>query len=80
MRLALVKPDLASAVEDTLIRAGTTGQLQSVVSDEQLKKMLEQFAGDDSSATSGVVAKKKVIVQRKKTCESDDDDDDSDLL
>jgi programmed cell death protein 5 len=81
VRLALVKPDLVSAVEDTLIRAGTTGQLKGVVTDGQLKKMLEQFSsgGSDDGAGAG---QKKVVVQRKKygVDDSDEDDDDSDLL
>jgi len=66
-----------------LIRAGTTGQLKGVVSDSQLKKMLEQFSEDGTGGDlSGGGAKKKVVVQRKKTSvdNSDDDDDDSDLL
>ena len=77
MRLALVKPDLAMSVEDTLIRAATSGSLKGIVSDDQLKKMLEQFADD---STTGTAPKKKVIIKRRKTCESSDEDDDSDLL
>jgi programmed cell death protein 5 len=85
VRLALVKPDLVAAVEDTLIRAATGGQLKGMVTDSQLKKMLEQFA-DEGGGTSAVgsagAAKKKVVVQRKKSAVDDDedDDDDSDLL
>ena len=76
--LKLVKPDFAASVEDSLIRAGTTGQLKSIVSDAQLKTMLEQFAADGPEGSAA--AKKKVTIQRRKTCESSDDDDDSDLL
>lgn len=76
--LKLVKPDFAASVEDSLIRAGTSGQLKTMVSDPQLKTMLEQFANDGPDG--GGAAKKKVTIQRRKTCESSDDDDDSDLL
>ena len=75
--LRLAKPDFCSAVEDTLIKAATSGQLKSQVTEAQLKTMLEQFAGEGGV---GAAARKKVVIQRRKTCDSDDDDDDSDLL
>ena len=75
--LRLVKPDFCSAVEDTLIKAATSGQLRGLVTEAQLKTMLEQFAGEGGV---GAGAQKKVVIQRRKTCDSDDDDDDSDLL
>ena len=75
--LKLVKPDFCNAVEDTLIRAATMGQLKGLVTEETLKQMLEQFSTEGGV---GNVARKKVTIQRRKTCDSDEDDDDSDLL
>ena len=78
-RLALVKKEKARAVEDSLIHAATSGQLKSLVSEEQLIKMLEQLSGGES--TEGTVIKKSgiTVVRRKTGFEDDDDDNDDDL-
>ena len=80
VRLALVKPDFVSAVEDSLISAAQNGQLRGKVTDEQLKVMLEQMSDGDVSV-GGVKKSKKVVVQRRKyDMDEEEDDDDSDLL
>ena len=75
-RLKLVRGEKARAVEDSLIRAATTGALKQKVTEEQLVQMLEQFAGTDDK---GDGAKKKgITIQRRKSAFDDDDDDDND--
>jgi len=64
-RIALVKPEKARAVEDSIIRAAQSGQLASKIDENKLIQMLEQ-----SSEKQG---KPKITIQRKKR-DSDDDD------
>lgn len=73
-RLKLVKPEKASAVEESLIKAATNQQLKAKVTDKQLQEMLAGVS-DDSS-----VNKKKIIVQRKKYADDSESDNDDDLL
>ncbi len=76
-RLKLVKKDKARAVEDSLIKAATTGQLRNKVSEEALISMLDGVAG--GGAEGGAEAPKKSIsIQRRNYGMDDDDDDDND--
>jgi len=74
-RMKLVRPDKARAVEDSLIRAATTGALKQKVSEEQLVAMLGQY---EESQSGGGGAKKGITIQRRKYGMDDDDDDDND--
>ncbi len=77
-RLALVRPDKARAVEDSLITADSHGKLKEKVTEEQLIQFLGQL---DGGSDAPVAAKQSAIkVQRRKYMDDDDDDDDSDLL
>ena len=76
-RLAIVKPELARTLGDSLIKAATTGQLAAKVTDETLKKMLEN--GTDVFGEP-LQTKKKVIIQRRKYDSDDSGDNDDDLL
>ena len=79
-RLKLVKKDKARAVEDSLIKAATSGQLRSKVSEEQLISMLDGVNGG-AGGEDGAPAKKGVKVQRRNYgMDSDDDDNDDDLM
>jgi len=73
--MKLVRPDKARAVEDSLIRAATTGALKQKVSEEQLVAMLGQY---EESQSGGGGAKKGITIQRRKYGMDDDDDDDND--
>ena len=77
---SLVKQDMVRAVEDSLIQAATNGQLKSRISDEGLKKMLEQMSADGGSDFNSTKPKKVVIQRRKMKGFEDDDDNDDDLL
>ena len=78
-RLKLVKKDKARAVEDSLIKAATSGQLRSKISEEQLIGMLDGVSG--AGGEEGAPAKKAVTVQRRNYgMDSDDDDNDDDLM
>ena len=82
-RMAIVRKDKARAVEDSLIRGATNGQIKTKISEEQLIKMLENIGGDGGSegGAGAGTGKKGVVVQRRKYgIDDDDDDDDSDLL
>ena len=75
-RLKLVKKEKARAVEDSLIKAATTGQLRSKVTEEALISMLDGVSGGvegDSGAN-----KKSISIQRRNYGMDDDDDDDND--
>lgn len=72
-RLALVKPEKARRIEDTLISATLSGQLKTKVTEKQLIDMLDRIEEGESSV-------KKVTIQRRKFDLDDDDDDDSDML
>ena len=77
-RLKLVKKDKARAVEDSLIKAATSGQLRSKVTEEALITMLDGVSGGDSE---GGISKKAVSIQRRNYgMDSDDDDNDDDLM
>ena len=41
-RISLTRPQLASQVEDLLVRMGQQGQIRGQVTDEALKGLLEQ--------------------------------------
>lgn len=43
-RIALTRPEMASRVEDLLVRMGQAGQIRGQVSDEQLKGLLQQVS------------------------------------
>ena len=74
-RMKLVRADKARAVEDSLIRAATTGALKQKVSEEHLVAMLGQY---EESQSAGGGAKKGITIQRRKYGMDDDDDDDND--
>ena len=71
-RMQLVRKDRARAVEDSLIKAATTGQLRSKVTDEALVKMLEGGGLEDEKRT--------VSIQRRNYGMDDDSDNDDDLM
>ena len=77
-RMKLVRAEKARAVEDSLIRAATTGQLKTKVTEEQLIAMLEQFGGAGGAEGEGG-KKKGVVIQRRKCFDDDSDDNDDDL-
>jgi programmed cell death protein 5 len=81
-RLALVRKDTARAVEDSLIKAATTGKLAQMVSEAELIKMLDKLCGGTGGGTGegegGGGPKKKITIQRRKYGIDDDDDDDND--
>ncbi|RSH84443.1 uncharacterized protein EHS24_005964 [Apiotrichum porosum] len=52
-RISLTRPQLASQVEELLVRMGQGGQIRGKVSDEQLKQLLEQTPGSDEVAGRG---------------------------
>ena len=76
----MVKKEKARLVEDSLIKAATTGQLKSKVTDAQLITMLEQMNPADTEGTGGAGGgkKKAIIIQRRKYGMDDDDVDDND--
>ena len=43
MNIRLVKPELAAAVENYLINAASTGRLNKMLNDEELKQILMQL-------------------------------------
>ncbi|KAF8065805.1 Pdcd5 [Scenedesmus sp. PABB004] len=65
-RIALVKPDKARNVESMILNAAKRGALQSKVSEEQLKGMLEQLSERESAAS-------KITIQRRRPVFQDDD-------
>lgn len=81
-RLKLVKKEKARAVEDSLIKAATSGQLRTKVSEEELIGMLDGVSGGSSGGEGGENSSKKgVSIQRRNYgMDSDDDDNDDDLL
>ena len=81
-RLSLVKKDKARMVEDSLIKAATTGRLQGKVTEEQLIAMLEQIGagGGGEEAVGGGSKSRGVTIQRRKYGMDDDDDDNDDEL
>lgn len=76
-RLSLVKKEKARLVEDSLIKAATTGALKSKVTDAQLIAMLEQLNPGEKGIASGG-GKKGIVIQRRKYGMDDEDDDDND--
>lgn len=77
-RLSLVKKEKARLVEDSLIKAATTGALKSKVTDAQLIAMLEQLNPKDGEKGGAIGGKKGIVIQRRKYGMDDDDDDDND--
>ncbi|WFD20239.1 hypothetical protein MCAP1_002483 [Malassezia caprae] len=75
-RIALVKPQKASAISDILLQMARSGQVRQRVSEEQLIMLLDQVdqVGANESANKITLTWQ---VTRKKTF--DDDDDDWDL-
>jgi DNA-binding TFAR19-related protein (PDSD5 family) len=43
-RIALTRPEMASRVEDLLVRMGQAGQIRGQVTDDQLKGLLQQVS------------------------------------
>ncbi|CAK9111844.1 Importin subunit alpha-6 (Karyopherin subunit alpha-5) [Durusdinium trenchii] len=73
-RVGIVKPDVSTTVQNSLLNAARSGQLQSRVDEDQVKGMLEQV-GQQKAAAS------RVKIQRKTYFDEDDsDDNDDDLL
>jgi DNA-binding TFAR19-related protein (PDSD5 family) len=68
-RIALVRPDRATHLENSLIKMASSRQLSGKVTDKQLVQMLEQF-------TEQTKPKTKITIQRKKNSIFDDDDED----
>lgn len=65
-RIALVKPEKASGVEDVILRAAQMGQIAEKVSEERLITLLEQINNQTTKQT-------KVIIQRRRNVLEDDD-------
>jgi len=78
-RMKLVRAEKARSVEDSLIRAATTGQLRGKVTEEQLIAMLEQIGGGGGEEGGEGGKKKGITIQRRKHFDDDDDDNDDDL-
>lgn len=73
-RLAIVKPEKARKVEDSIIGAAVSGNLRGKVTEPQLIELLENIsAGNELTKTA------KVVIQRRKYFE-DEEEDDTDLL
>jgi DNA-binding TFAR19-related protein (PDSD5 family) len=80
-RLKLVKKDKARAVEDSLIKAATSGQLRAKLSEEQLISMLDGVGGGGEGGGEGTGSKRGITTQRRNYgMDSDDDDNDDDLM
>ncbi len=77
-RLKLVKKDKARAVEDSLIKAATSGQLRNKVTEEALIGMLDGVAGGGGAGGEVGPVKKSISIQRRNYGMDDDDDDDND--
>eukprot|EP00879_Flechtneria_rotunda_P004772 GHRR01005042.1.p1 GENE.GHRR01005042.1~~GHRR01005042.1.p1 ORF type:complete len:133 (+),score=45.63 GHRR01005042.1:211-609(+) len=65
-RIALVKPDKARNVENMILAAAQRGALQSKVTEDQLKGMLEQISEKEAAAS-------KITFQRRRPVFEDDD-------
>ncbi|WIA17039.1 hypothetical protein OEZ85_013947 [Tetradesmus obliquus] len=65
-RVALVKPDKARNVENMILTAAKRGALQSKVTEDQLKGMLEQISERESAAS-------KITIQRRRPMFEDDE-------
>ena len=46
-RIALVKPERAREVEDIIIQAAQTGQIQGQVDEDKLKQLLEKLSDNE---------------------------------
>lgn len=64
-RIALVKPDKARSVEETIIRQASAGQIQEKISEDRLIKMVESY---------GVQAEKKATTTFRRRNIMDDDE------
>ena len=73
-RMMIVKKEKARAIQDQLIKAATTGQLKSKVTEAALIQMIESGGDEDGKM------KKTVIQRRNYGMDSDDDDDNDDDL
>lgn len=65
-RIALVKPEKARNVENMILTAAKRGALQSKVTEDQLKGMLEQISEREAAST-------KITIQRRRPTFEDDD-------
>jgi len=73
-RVALVKPQVAEAVETNLLNKARSGQIASKIDEDAVKGMLKA-AGEQRPTVS------KVTIQRKNYFDDEDsDDNDDDLL
>lgn len=70
-RVALVKPEIANKVRDSLFQMARAGKLAAKITDDDMTNMLQK-AGESMVA--------KVTIQRKPTFDDDSDDNDDDLL
>ncbi|KAK8861249.1 hypothetical protein IAR55_002068 [Kwoniella newhampshirensis] len=85
-RISLTRPQLASQVEDLLVRMGQQGQIRGQVTDEALKGLLEQVSNpppikSSAPVTSSAGGRTKslgggITIQRKR---DDSDSDEYDL-
>ena len=66
-RIALVKPDRAKMIEESLIMSMQQGRLAGVVNEQTLIQMLEQISNSEQN-TKGM----KVTIQRRKDFDDDD--------
>lgn len=58
-RLKLVRPELATAVENHLIALAQQGRIQSRITDDQLKALLRQIASQTQRREPKIVFKRK---------------------
>uniref|UniRef100_A0A7S2WS29 Uncharacterized protein n=1 Tax=Mucochytrium quahogii TaxID=96639 RepID=A0A7S2WS29_9STRA len=72
-RVGIVKPEIVDKVQNSILQAAQSGQLQGRVDEDQVKGMLAK-AGADKAASG------KVVIQRKTYFDEDSDDNDDDLL
>jgi programmed cell death protein 5 len=68
-RVALVNPEKARAIENSLIQAARQGRLAGRVGEDQVISMLERMGGGDASK------EKKVVIQRRKGAFDSDEED-----
>lgn len=52
-RIALTRPEMASRVEDLLIRMGQAGQIRGQVTDDAMKGLLQQVPNDTIARRAG---------------------------
>eukprot|EP00591_Stephanopyxis_turris_P012173 CAMPEP_0195528022 /NCGR_PEP_ID=MMETSP0794_2-20130614/29994_1 /TAXON_ID=515487 /ORGANISM="Stephanopyxis turris, Strain CCMP 815" /LENGTH=128 /DNA_ID=CAMNT_0040659065 /DNA_START=70 /DNA_END=456 /DNA_ORIENTATION=+ len=71
-RIAAVKPEKASMVENYVLMLAQKGQISSTVNESKIIEILDQLAANQK--------KTKIIVKRRTIDSEDEDDNDDDLM